>query len=67
MVAGSGGTGQFQRYFIFVCFLVVPGSLTRIPRGCVSGHTITNLQEKIGKDAKGEYQWDFLDGWEELE
>lgn len=42
-----------------------PGS-DEITRGCVSGHTIVNLREKI-KDDKGEYQWDMIDGYDELE
>ncbi|CAP67595.1 uncharacterized protein PODANS_1_14880 [Podospora anserina S mat+] len=35
--------------------------------GCVSGETISNLQEYLSKDKNGEYNWDMLDGWEELE
>ncbi|KAK0729998.1 poly polymerase and DNA-ligase Zn-finger region-domain-containing protein, partial [Lasiosphaeris hirsuta] len=35
--------------------------------GCVSGSQVENLREKIGKDAKGEYRWDAIDGWEELD
>ncbi|KAK3335427.1 hypothetical protein B0T19DRAFT_7934 [Cercophora scortea] len=35
--------------------------------GCVSGEQIHNIREKIGQDAHGEYKWDFIDGWEELE
>ncbi|KAK0613104.1 poly polymerase and DNA-ligase Zn-finger region-domain-containing protein [Bombardia bombarda] len=35
--------------------------------GCVSGEQIQNMQNKIGKGSNGEYRWDALDGWEELE
>ena len=35
--------------------------------GCVSGQQIENMQRKIGKDKNGEYNWDALDGWEDLE
>jgi hypothetical protein len=37
------------------------------PRGCVSGEQVTNMQNKISKMSEGEYQWDLIDGWEELE
>jgi serine/threonine-protein kinase ATR len=36
-------------------------------RGCVSGEQVVNMQEKLGVDKNGEYNWDMLDGWEELE
>lgn len=36
-------------------------------RGCVSGQQVMNIQQIIGKDGNGEYQWDMIDGWEELE
>ncbi|KAI3321420.1 zf-PARP-domain-containing protein [Xylariaceae sp. AK1471] len=32
--------------------------------GCVSGKTISNIQESIGKD--GDYDWDMLDGYDEI-
>ncbi|AEO65689.1 uncharacterized protein THITE_119498 [Thermothielavioides terrestris NRRL 8126] len=35
--------------------------------GCVSGEQVVNMQEKLGVDKNGEYNWDMLDGWEELE
>ncbi|KAL2129067.1 hypothetical protein VTI74DRAFT_8282 [Chaetomium olivicolor] len=35
--------------------------------GCVSGEQCTNMQKKLGKDSSGEYRWDMLDGWEELQ
>ncbi|OTB17037.1 hypothetical protein K445DRAFT_287395 [Daldinia sp. EC12] len=34
--------------------------------GCVSGKTITNLQEKISS-GDDEYQWDMIDGYDELD
>ncbi|KAK4136964.1 zf-PARP-domain-containing protein, partial [Trichocladium antarcticum] len=43
------------------------GSWTWRHWGCVSGEQVTNMQSKIGKGSDGEYQWDMLDGWEELE
>lgn len=36
-------------------------------RGCVSGQQIENMREMLDKDGSGDYQWDMLDGWEELE
>ena len=45
-----------------------PGPLTEFwARGCVSGEQVVHLREKIGKDDNGEYRWDAIDGWEELE
>lgn len=35
--------------------------------GCVSGEQVMNMQNKIGKDKNGEYNWDTIDGWEDLE
>ncbi|KAL2181036.1 poly polymerase and DNA-ligase Zn-finger region-domain-containing protein [Thermothelomyces heterothallicus CBS 202.75] len=35
--------------------------------GCVSGEQVVNIQQKIGKDSNGEYRWDAIDGWEDLE
>jgi len=35
--------------------------------GCVSGEQVVNMQRKIGKDKNGEYNWDAIDGWEDLE
>ncbi|KAI2782123.1 zf-PARP-domain-containing protein [Daldinia loculata] len=34
--------------------------------GCVSGKTVGNLQEKIS-DGDGDYQWDMIDGYDELD
>ncbi len=36
-------------------------------RGCVSGEQVVHMREKIGKNSKGDYNWDAIDGWEELE
>jgi hypothetical protein len=38
-----------------------------LTRGCVSGEQISNIRNKIGQDKDGEYRWDAIDGWEELE
>ncbi|AEO54679.1 hypothetical protein MYCTH_2297494 [Thermothelomyces thermophilus ATCC 42464] len=35
--------------------------------GCVSGEQVVHIQQKIGKDSNGEYRWDAIDGWEDLE
>ena len=35
-------------------------------RGCVSGFTVTNIQSDIS-EGDDEYEWDKIDGWEELE
>ncbi|EGZ76639.1 zf-PARP-domain-containing protein, partial [Neurospora tetrasperma FGSC 2509] len=35
--------------------------------GCVSGEQILNMRNMLDKDGTGDYQWDMLDGWEELE
>ena len=36
-------------------------------RGCVSGEQVLNIREAIATDVEDEYDWDKLDGWEELE
>lgn len=33
----------------------------------MSGEQVVNMQNEIGKDSKGEYRWDMIDGWEDLE
>jgi hypothetical protein len=45
--------------------LYIPLVLTIVfARGCVSGKTISNIQESIGTD--GDYDWDMLDGYDEI-
>ena len=34
-------------------------------RGCVSGHVIQNIRDKIG-NGEGDYDWDAIDGYDEL-
>jgi serine/threonine-protein kinase ATR len=36
-------------------------------RGCVSGEQVVNMQNEIGQEFNGEYRWDAIDGWEDLE
>jgi hypothetical protein len=38
-----------------------------LTRGCVSGAQIVNLRKEIGRVGNGEYNWDAIDGWEDLE
>lgn len=40
--------------------------MLRLRRGCVSGFTVTNIRDDI-MEGDDEYEWDKLDGWEELE
>ncbi|EGS22977.1 uncharacterized protein CTHT_0014560 [Thermochaetoides thermophila DSM 1495] len=35
--------------------------------GCVSGEQVVNMQKKYATDKPGEYNWEAIDGWEELE
>jgi hypothetical protein len=45
----------------FGCNLI----LTSTNRGCVSGESIKHLQDAIEQD--GSYDYDMIDGWEDLE
>ena len=36
------------------------------PRGCVSGAQVQNMRDAIG-DGAGSYDWDRIDGYDELE
>jgi len=62
MEAGNGATGEF----VVTWSMRERSDSNGTTRGCVSGHTIVNLQEKIKGD-DGEYQWDMIDGYEDLE
>lgn len=64
MGAGPGVIGMSHYIHPFSAGIDV---LTNSHRGCVSGETISNLQEYLSKDKNGGYNWDMLDGWEELE
>ena len=35
-------------------------------RGCVSGAQIANIRRDIGTDGKDEYDWEAIDGYDEL-
>lgn len=66
MAVGSGGIGRPP--CTNSCLLVGEKPLTEVDtRGCVSGEQVVHVREKIGKNSKGEYNWDAIDGWEELE
>jgi hypothetical protein len=61
------GSWQWRHWYV-ASFLLLNETLTEIlARGCVSGEQCVNLQKDIGKDENGEYKWDYIDGWEELE
>ena len=40
--------------------------MLRLRRGCVSGFTVTNIRDDI-KEGDDEYEWDKIDGYDELE
>jgi len=64
MGAGHGSTGMLPhlQWFDFERFLIHFISY----RGCVSGAQIANIRRDIGTDGKDEYDWEAIDGYDEL-
>lgn len=67
VAAGRGAIGEFNLAHSASRRFLASTDVGNRNRGCVSGEQVTNMQNKIGKGSDGEYQWDMLDGWEELE
>ena len=60
----------------FILFYFLPTSLASFPyanqstkkqRGCVSGEQISNVQKFLSNDGEKDYDFDKLDGYDELE
>lgn len=63
------GSWQWRHWYATSCFLLLMERMLTefLTRGCVSGEQCVNMQKTLGRDEDGEYRWDYIDGWEELE
>lgn len=65
---GTGSTGEFP--CLVPPFLALTRSVAdgpRLCRGCVSGKQLENLRDYIAVGGEAKYDFDMIDGYDELE